>query len=358
MSINDGFPYEMIFDKKLNEDSLELLRREYQKILAISKMKMDSIGYQLFLDRNGEVLLPKDCLIYGVNAKLDVLDNISKKGILAEELEGKKKDGFTYYCADFYRIPSDILLSCYDKSFTPDDKTPFNTVNDNIAFVINQNSKIGGLLYYDLYDSKFDNNPIVMNIVNRKDILSESLIDNRGKNAAILAGIPANAISGIILGDKVLLNDNLILEIKRLFPNSYIITRKGNIIRDRSNIIKVEDYENIALKYAKESIKVSISNDVNKKLQKENDELKNSFLKYMNAVRDNTTTLEQAKILLDIGYRILPSSLKDKLSEEELEILELKNTKWKNKKSDDKLLFFWYNCYCRVGGYYERNTNL
>ena len=221
MSINDGFPYEMIFDKKLNEDSLELLRREYQKILAISKMKMDSIGYQLFLDRNGEVLLPKDCLIYGVNAKLDVLDNISKKGILAEELEGKKKDGFTYYCADFYRIPSDILLSCYDKSFTPDDKTPFNTVNDNIAFVINQNSKIGGLLYYDLYDSKFDNNPIVMNIVNRKDILSESLIDNRGKNAAILAGIPANAISGIILGDKVLLNDNLILEIKRLFPNSY-----------------------------------------------------------------------------------------------------------------------------------------
>ena len=30
----------------------------------------------------------------------------------------------------------------------------------------------------------------------------------------------------------------------RLFPNSYIITRKGNIIRDRSNIIKVEDYEN------------------------------------------------------------------------------------------------------------------
>ena len=44
MSINDGFPYEMIFDKKLNEDSLELLRREYQKILAISKMKMDSIG--------------------------------------------------------------------------------------------------------------------------------------------------------------------------------------------------------------------------------------------------------------------------------------------------------------------------
>ena len=47
----------------------------------------------------------------------------------------------------------------------------------------------------------------------------------------------------------------------------------------------------------------------------------------MNAVRDNTTTLEQAKILLDIGYRILPSSLKDKLSEEELEILELKNTK-------------------------------
>lgn len=317
MNTNNDFPKEMVFDKKLNDEELELLRREYQKILSINKMKMDSISYQLYLDKNKEVLLPRGTLIYGTTADINDLEYISKYGILAPEFRGIEEEGNTYYCAYFDKIDTDTLLRCYDKTFSPNKKMPFNQVNDNIAFIINPTSKIGGLLYYDLLDSKFNNNPIVKNIINRDSGSAETLEGTR-KHSAILGGIPSNAISGIVLGDKVILDDDLTKEIIRLFPMSYLVTRDGKIIKDRSNIIKVEDYEDISLKYSKSSVKNNIFHEDNLKLQKENNNLKRELSKYIKAVKDNTSFLEQARILLALGYKSIPASLKNKLTEEEL----------------------------------------
>lgn len=311
MNTNNDFPKEMIFDKKLNDEELELLRREYQKILSINKMKMDSISYQLYLDKNKEVLLPRGALLYGIEASLSNLEYISKLGILAPEFRGLKEDGSTYYCAYFDKIEADTLLRCYDKTSILSTNMPFNRINNNIAFIINPTSKIGGLLYYDLLDSKFDNNPIVKNIIDREE-------DSNKNHSAILGGIPSNAISGIILGDKVLLDDGLTKEIMRLFPMSYIVTRDGKIIRDRSNIIKIEDFEDISLKYAKSSSKNNIFYEDNLKLQKENNNLKKELTEYIKIVKENTTSKEQAKILIALGYKSIPTSLKSKLTKEEL----------------------------------------
>ena len=241
--MNNGLPNKMVFDRELDAEQLELIKRQYQKISNLGKIRMDSGQYQLFLDKENNIILPKGTLIHGTIFDLNKLKNIKKNGLLGGEFIGKKKDGTNYYCADFYKIPSDIRLTDYDSNFTYNEKLPFNGTNNALAFIIKPTSKIGSLTYYDLYDSKFDNNPMVKNIIEKED--EDNLV-------SILSGIPSNVISGIILGDKLLLDNYIINEIKKLFPNSYIVSRLGVIIRDRSNVIKIEDYEDITLKYTKE----------------------------------------------------------------------------------------------------------
>ena len=311
--MNNNLPSKMIFDKELDDEQLELVKRQYLKISSIGKMKMDSIQYQLFLDKEGNIILPKDSLIHGTKFDLNKLKSIKKNGLLGGEFIGRKKDGTNYYCADFYRVPNDIKLTVYDKNFTYNEKLPFNGCNDSIAFIVKPTSRIGSLTYYDLYDSKFDNNPMVKSIIERED--DDNLV-------SILSGIPSNAISGIILGDKLLLDNYVLNEIKRLFPNSYIVSRLGTIIRDRSNVIKIEDYEKMTLDYTKEMINNNILSDEMNIIIKERKKEQEEFSKYAKAVIKSVSPFEQAKILLNYGYKKIPKHLKDKLTERELNKLK------------------------------------
>lgn len=310
-NVND-FPAEMIFDKELTEEELELIRREYKKIKSIDKMSMDSISYQLFLSNNKNIYLPKDALIYSTNSSLENLNIISEEGILASEFLGVKNDDGTYYCSPFFKLKCDTPLTFYDSTFKSTDNTVFGDFNDKIAFVINPTSKIGGLLYYDLLDPKFDNNPIVKNIISSD--IKDKYTNNMHNPALILVGLPKNAISGVIVGDKLLLDIDKINEIKRLFPNSYIISRKGILIRDRSNVIKVDDFENVSYNYAKENIN-------NFLLQEENNKLKSEIKNILGKIKNNTSYFEQAKIYKDLGYKI-PKGLLNKLNSKELSELK------------------------------------
>lgn len=307
--MNNDLPKKMVFDRELDDEQLELVKRQYFKIASIGKMKMDSIQYQLFLDKNNDIILPKESLIHGTKFDLNKLKSIKKNGILGGEFLGKKKEGTNYYCADFYKVEVDTKLTVYDQNFTYNDKLPFNGCNDSIAFIIKPTSKIGSLTYYNLYDSKFDNNPMVSGIIEKED--EKDLV-------SILSGIPSNAISGIVLGDKLLLDNYIIDEIKKLFPNSYIVSRLGTIIKDRSNIIKIEDYEEIALNYTREMICNNLLREELNKLKEEKEKEQKDFSRYVNTVMNNITPFEQAKILLSFGYKKLPKHLKDKLTEREL----------------------------------------
>lgn len=304
------FPKDMVFDKELNYEELELIKSEYKKILSINKSSLDNNSYQLYLDKNNRVYFPKGTLIYGCEANLNLIKFISSNGILSSEFRGVGCDNGLYYSKLFHRTNRDVLLNDYIKNINSND-LPFNSFNDKIAFIINPTSKIGGVLYYDLLDSKFDNNPIVRNIV-------DSDIKNSYSNkeySLILVGIPSNAISGIVLGDKLLLDKDVVDRIKVLFPNSYIINKDGIIIRDRSNIIKIDDFDNIAYNYTKSIV----DNEI---LCMENDKLKKEIKKIISTLKLNISYFEQAKIFKSLGYK-LPKGLCDKLTSDEL--LELKN---------------------------------
>ena len=267
MNVYNDFPKNMLFDKELNEEELELIKSEYKKLQSINKMKLDSNSYQLYLDKNNDVYFPKGTLIYGTNANLDNIKFISNNGILASEFNGTTNNYGTYYSSLFYKTDRDILLKEYVNDID-DDNMPFNNCNEKIAFIVNPTSKIGGLLYYDLLDTKFDNNPIVRNIID--PLVKNDLCKKRNELSLILVGVPANSISGIVLGDKLIIDKDIVDKIKRLFPNAYIINRRGNII---------------------------------------------SILK------KNTSYFEQAKIFTSLGYK-LPKGLSSKLSIEEAKALK------------------------------------
>lgn len=303
----------MIYDRKLNIEQLELLGSQYQKILQISKE--GNSNNQLYLTKNREVYLPKGALIHYSSSAIETIRSISKNGILAPELFGQKKQGSTYYCADFYKIESDMLISDYNKNFTFLNQNDFR--NNGIAYVINPTSKIGGLIYYDLLDSKFNNNSTINTII---DYQNTHGINN---SSAILGGIPSNAISGIILGDKVVLNTELTKIIEKYFPNVYLITRGGNILKDRSNMVKIEDFENISLKWSQESIKNTNLQNKAKILQEENNKLKENISLLLNNIKKILTPFEQAKLLISIGYFELPTSLLKQLTEKEKEKLQI-----------------------------------
>lgn len=323
------FPNEMIFDKNLTIEQLNLLENQYRKFLALSKEKMDINQYQLYLNRNKKAYFPRGTLIYCTSSSLDNIKTISKRGILASEFLGIQEDGYTFYCADFSRVSNDTLVYMYDREFTSEGKTPFNKSNNTIGFIINPSSKLGGLLYYDLLDSKFDNNPDVRNIIDSSFLSKNYLVRNRAVRSAILCGIPANAISGIVLGDKLIQDDIFIREIQNLFPNCYIITRKGNIIKDRTNTIDIDDYEKLALMSARRELEIEILERDLSKIKDENKKRQEELIKYMEAVKTIVPPLLQAKILLKIGYQGIPQRLLELLTEEELKELRIKEKKTK-----------------------------
>ena len=310
MNSNNGLPKKIVYDKKLNTRQIDLLNSQYQKILQISKEKF--CNNQLYLTKNREVYLPKDALIHVTNFSIERVKSISKNGILAPDLLGKSKPKTTYYCADFYRIKDDILVTNCNNSCVNFDS------EENIAFVINPCSKIGGLVYYDLLNGKFKNNSIINSIIENDNSVANS------NYSAILAGIPANAISGIILGSKIVLNTQSVKLLENLFPNAYLITRNGDILRDRSNLVKIEDYEDISLKQCQEHIRYVEIQRKNAALQRANAKLRKNISLILNNIKKILPPFEQAKLLISIGHTKIPLALLENLTLEEKKELGIK----------------------------------
>ena len=50
------FPKEMIINSNLNKEQLELLKSQYQRIQKLAKEELNDNQYQLFLNKNKEVI--------------------------------------------------------------------------------------------------------------------------------------------------------------------------------------------------------------------------------------------------------------------------------------------------------------
>ncbi len=305
----------ILFDRELSEEQVKLLNSQIRKFLSIRALKLDGIQYQLYLDDNKRPYFTKDTLVYGTEYSEEVVDNIAKEGLIASEFNGIPKVDENYYCVTFKKVSSDVLISSPGKNFVIDDKMPFGKINDRIAFVVNPSSKIGGLLYYDLMDSKFDLRADVKGIIGRQKQRNLS-------SSALLVGVPKNCISGIVLGDRLLLEDKIINKLERLFPLAYIVSSSGEVIRDRSNKIVVEDFDRVSFSSAKRGTELKLMKIDNKNLEEENKKLKRDFKKIINSIKDNTSYYNQAKIYRELGYNV-PKGLLKNLTKEEIRSLDM-----------------------------------
>lgn len=307
-----NFPKEMLFDKNLNQEQINLLISQYNRFLEISKLNI--LNNQLEIE-NKEIVFQAGTLLYLCD--FSSLSQIVKKGIIANEFVGKKSSDNNYYCSFFYRISRKISLSKYNSLFLS------NKLNKNydLAVVINPISKIGSLLYYDLFDIKHDSKENIRNIISFDNSNRKYVTTNREEASSVLCGIPSNCISGFLVNDRIILDEEKIREIKKMFPKAFISTFDGKIIKDRSNTIKIDDYDEVSLKYCKASVENKILEKNIKKINDRYKKLKDSIEIYMENVKDIITPFEQAKLFLKMGYQDIPKSVKNLLTKEEIENL-------------------------------------
>ena len=228
---------------------------------------------------NPEITLTPNNLIHGSRANLETLEIISKTGLISsefyEEINPNKKKP---YVIELWDVKENIKLSDWIKKYagvTIDFKdregkiyksiiSSFDDIKSNIqkesnfrdyiiyqnqeqrfipndivenaatvAFIIEYNNN-DKLIKNDIFNQEFSNQII-------KDILPEwfyeKYIKNRtfdnyetGREKAILFGIPATMIKGIIVSRKIEKDLNYLKKIKDLFPWCYICNIDGIII--------------------------------------------------------------------------------------------------------------------------------
>lgn len=228
---------------------------------------------------NPEITLTPNNLIHGSRANLETLEIISKTGLISSEFyekinPNKKKP----YVIELWDVKENIKLSDWIKKYagvTIDYKdregkiyksiiSSFDDIKSNIqkegnfrdyiiyqnqeqrfipndivenaatvAFIIEYNNN-DKLIKNDIFNQEFSNQII-------KDILPEwfyeKYLKNRtfdnyetGRKKAILFGIPATMIKGIIVSRKIAKDLNYLKKIKDLFPWCYICNIDGIII--------------------------------------------------------------------------------------------------------------------------------
>ena len=228
---------------------------------------------------NPEITLTPKNLIHGSRANLETLEIISKTGLISsafyEEINPNKKKP---YVIELWDVKENIKLSDWIKKYagvTIDFKdregkiyksiiSSFDDIKNNIqkesdfsdyiiyqnqeqrfipndivenaakgAFIIEYNNN-DKLIKNDIFNQEFSNQII-------KDILPEwfyeKYLKNRtfdnyetGREKAILFGIPATMIKGIIVSRKIEKDLNYLKKIKDLFPWCYICNIDGIII--------------------------------------------------------------------------------------------------------------------------------
>lgn len=228
---------------------------------------------------NNEITLTPNNLIHGSRANLETLEIISKTGLISsefyEEINPNKKKP---YVIELWDVKENIKLSDWIKKYagvTIDFKdregkiyksiiSSFDDIKSNIQkesnfrdYIIYQNqeqrfipndivenaAKVAFIIEYNNNDKLIKNDIFNQEFSNQiiKDILPEwfyeKYLKNRtfdnyetGREKAILFGIPATMIKGIIVSRKIEKDLNYLKKIKDLFPWCYICNIDGIII--------------------------------------------------------------------------------------------------------------------------------
>jgi len=294
------------FFKDLDKEQIIVLKEQIERFKSLSKRKARQI-----IPKN-EPILKKNTLIHGTSFNIDKLKSISKSGIVTGQYLGLEEDGETYFCADFHKIPKDILLKEYNNSFPyRDGRCPFGNLGKNtIAFIINDDPDLQELIKYDCYKDNTEESTITKSFVNEAGLP----IEDKDLASSILFGIPASFINGIVVGDNVISNNNIKV-LRRLFPNCYLVRNNGQIIYKQND---KEDTVNYRIKYLIETIeRENLEKEItmlNNKIKNKEQEIEKIWRAISKLPQD-----EIAKIYESIGwqgdYMMFANKLQEKYKE-------------------------------------------
>lgn len=221
--IPDGF----LVEKPLSDEQIELLIAQINRFYELREknIELDKVK----IDDRGLIFLNEGTIIHGISSfKVGVLENIQKIGIITGQALGIPEDGETFYCADFHRVDRDMAMDEFNRGFTYiDGRCPFGNGRRGamtLALIINPIKEGEELLSYDCYRDTTNG------IITREFTNERGLLDNSNKLSSILYGVPSNLISGIVLGNKLLENKDVLNLIIKLFPKCYISSIDGVII--------------------------------------------------------------------------------------------------------------------------------
>lgn len=276
----------------VKEKCLKILENKYQDLDALKKMQEQLNNYFLAMENykleknnyqiNDKVILKKGTLMHGTFRKGFELYEIKENGLLASVLINDRQSKYPS-AVGVWNLKWDISLKDYINfysggtiemlSIKGERKTkviPYNEMkniieeisNDDfvfrwnieqtkearfmpslvqnkiqIAFIINGNNKyIENLKKGDILNQNYFDDNIVRSFVN-KDYYEQFIKDRQNKDdfftdreSAILFGIPPCFIEGILVGREYEKDENILKEIKTIFPECYICNLDGLVI--------------------------------------------------------------------------------------------------------------------------------
>lgn len=227
----ENIPESFLIEGELNDEQRKVL---IEQISRFNKIK--ACGFKdnsPILNEKGEVILKEGMLIHGIsNFDFNKVLNIKNTGILTGQALGIEEDGETYYCADFHRVDKDITFNDYSMNFSyRDGRCPmgkFNIGGKSLAFIIDKSDYYDNELFkYDCYREGTLESDVTKSFINYMPMKNEVA-------SSILYGVPSNFIVGIVIGNKLVKDREVVKFLVDTFPNCYLIGKFGDMIYNPS----------------------------------------------------------------------------------------------------------------------------
>lgn len=261
---------------RFKKNTINLFKKQIEEFYKI-KNDYDSINYEF--NTNDNILLSNNVLIHGTRIDVDKLEEISRNGLIAPEFLGKyNKNKKKPFVVEFWKIDEEITLKEYidkycgvtieikssngdilNKIITPicniekeilslknyrdyiiyqnhEQRFLPNNYNNNstMAFIVRMNDKNENLLKNDIFSIDF-NQKILKQIVPKwfyNKYMANRNFDNyeTGRERAIIYGVPACLIEGILVNREIEKDQIKLAKIKKNFPKCYVCNIDGKVI--------------------------------------------------------------------------------------------------------------------------------
>lgn len=283
LNMNKEYYIDIVNKKINNNNARNILINQIEEYYKIKDFAVPKHKYNV----GDDVLLLKGTLLHGTYKNIEGLKSIAKEGLMSNYFVDGRSSKYLGSIG-VWNLKDDILLKDYINLYSggtimycgvykegvntqtnktdiiPYDKMKeINNITSNVEchmWVIEQTKEarfmpslsqdrvqIGiifnekcvrssNILNGDILNFDAINDEDVEQFVN-PDYYKKFVIDRKNKDdlftdreSAILFGIPANFIEGILVGRKYQQDNNILMEIKKLLPNAYICNLDGKVI--------------------------------------------------------------------------------------------------------------------------------